>query len=260
MKKSFFILILAIASVYASVDDIIISENYIPQKDCKLIKTIKIDDNKNLSKEQIYKKLKQEAKKVDANVLLNIVYHNTSPKNYLSADASICDLNTTTSLNAKVISYTNKNNSKYPKYIYEDSFIEDLSNALSIELGITNSFENTIFAGLSYKTKLDYELYTHIYYIHESNNKDLAYQIGIRQYPFTNTKYENIRLSVNYGTQDYTYINNKIDKQNGINLGLGYIFKKYNKLSMDIFYKAYSSANDNKSFLDHFQLEIVYKF
>ena len=260
MKKSFFILILAIVSVYASVDDIIISENYIPQKDCKIIKTIKVDDNKTLSKDEVYKKLKQEAKKVDANVLLNIVYHNKSEKKYLSADASKCDLNNTKLLDAKVIMYPNKNKTKYPKNIYENSFFEDFSQSFFIEYGITNSLDNSLFIGFSYKTKNDYELYTHMYYIYESNDKSFAYQVGIREYPFINTKYENIRLILNYGIQEYTYTNNKIDKQNGINLGMGYTFKKYKNASIDILYKAYNSSNDKENFIDHFQLEMVYKF
>ena len=262
MKKSFLAILFITTIIYANnIDDIIVSENYIPHKNCKIIKNIKVDDNKSLTKEQIYKKLKYKALKLGANAVLNTTYNNILLKKYISGDAAKCNIEKSPSLQTSVKVFTNNKKLKFDQYTHNNQIIESLFSDFSIEIGITHALEKTIYAGLSYSTKDYYEMYGHVYYLESKNPKarDLGYILGIRHYLFTNTKYENIRATLSYGIQDFEYINSNIKKYNGLNLGLGYISNKDSGLSVDLFYKTLNHLTAD-NFEDHLQLNIGYRF
>jgi len=260
MKKSLLLFLAIFTTLFAAQEDIIIVENYIPQDNCKIIKTIKVDDNKSLTKEQIYIKLKTKAKKLDANVILNTTFHNELSNSYISGDASKCDLNVSKLSNISVQSFFKTNKTKYPKNIYTNPLLESIKSNTSYELGLTSGYDGTFYAGLIYSSNEYYIFYSDIIFLHKSSHHDLGYTFGIRQYPFVNTKFKNIRASVNYGIQDISYKNSKITKYNGLNVAIGYAKNKDKGYSIDLVYKALNHSIKNRSGLEHFQLNISYKF
>ena len=246
-------------SIFANINDVIISENYIPQKDCKIVSTIKVNDSSELSKEDIYKQLKIKADKLGANVVLSTTYHAGIFTNYISGDAAICDLELTPSVKSKQVEMNSKE--KFSKSMYKYPMISELFTKSGIEMGYTSSMNGTVFGGLSYGTKNDYELYGHIIYLQDKKSKarDLGYIIGLRHYLFANSKYKSIRLTLSYGTQYFEYINKEIVQENGANLGLGYVWTKSSGLSFDMFYKAIDSSK-NVGKRNHLNFIVGYKF
>ena len=259
MKKSLIILALITTNIFASINDIIISENYIPQKHCKIIQEIQIDDNKTASKYEIYKQLKIKANKLKANVVLNTTYHTSIFTNYISGDAAVCDIELSPSVKSKQVEINPKD--KFSKSMYKYPLISELFTTTGIEIGITSSFYGTVYGGLSYGTKNDYELYGHIIYLKTSDGaaKDLGYSLGLRHYLFANSKYKNIRLTLNYGVQTFKYENSNKNQEYGINLGLGYVWDKSSGLGFDIFYKALDSSK-NTAIKDYVSFMLGYKF
>ena len=126
MNKILLIVALIATNIFANVNDVIISENYIPQKYCKIIQEIKVDDNKTASRKDIYKQLKIKADKLGANVVLNTTYHNSIFTSYITGDAYICDIEMSPSLKSKKIEI-NKNR-KFPLYMYENPMISSIFN------------------------------------------------------------------------------------------------------------------------------------
>ena len=257
MKKSFLLLIATATSIFANeAKDIIISENYIPQEHCEIIKTIKIKDNKNLTKEQLYTILRQKAYNLKANVVLNTTYNNLRFKKYISGNAAICDIEKSPSLKASVESFES-NNSKFSKNNYTYPLTNKIISNIGIDIGVTSDFHGTVYAGLSYSAKEDYELYSHFVYLQNNHprKRAIGYTLGIRKYLFSNTKYENIRGTINYGIQKFNYT-----KANGINIGLGYVANKKSGFSVDLYYKAFNSSIKRLKINDYLQLNIGYKF
>jgi len=259
MKKILLSIILITTNIFANINDVIISENYIPQEHCTIIKEIRIDDNKTATKDDIYKQLRIKAYKLGGNAVLNTTYHTSIFTNYISGDTSSCDLELSPSLKSKKIELNSKD--KFSKSFYKYPLVSEVFSTTGIEIGFTSSMEGTMFGGLSYGTKSDYELYGHLVYLEDKNTKtkDLGYSVGLRHYLFANSKYKNIRLTLNYGIQDFTYKNGVIKQENGINLGLGYVWDKSSGLGFDIFYKAIDSAK-NAGIKDHVNFMLGYKF
>ena len=171
MKKTILFISLTTSIFASNFQDVIISENYIPQKECKIIEKLEVKDSDNSTKEDLYNILKRKANNINANSVLNTTYHTSLFGNYITGDASKCNLEETTSLKAKV---TNTKN-KFSKHMYKKDIGYYVKSTKDI-----HSFVDLFYVGYGYsRVKGSYTKNTYNTQISKSITTKIDYRYDV---------------------------------------------------------------------------------